>query len=666
MKKQSMFSRLFAVLMAVLMVCTVVPAASFSYAAAAKTTTTATAAKKISKAKVTYTKTLTYTGKAKRPNDLVVTYGKKTLKKGRDYTVSYKNNTAIGVASIVIKAKAGSGYTGSKTVKFKIVPARVKGLTAAKTTKTAVKLTWNAVKGAKGYIVYRYDAKTKTYTRVKVTKKLVYIVRGLDAGTVYRFAVRAYMKVDGKNYYGTYSKVRKVKTLAATPATPTTPTQPTTPTTPTTPTQPTTPTTPTTPTDPTNPTNPTNPTTPTTPVVEKPAKVTGLQAAISDSSVTITWNAVNGAVGYQVYRYLGGTSYQMADGTVGTSATINGLDKDTPYQYAVRAYVMDGTEKVFGDYSELVTVTIVSVKPVNPQDIAKVINVEAKKTGAVINLSWSPVNAVTGYEVATVSGTTYTKVASVTAASAKLDKLPRGKELQLVVRAYVTQDGKDVFGPYSDPVSALVYNAEYYAAAFKSGTYTVGMKMKDAEFGELSFTAATKNGNKNMKATMPMPLDDTTTINAATEIRVLKPSGDVKEEKTYLKLSIPAATLAQLALKNPEYALFGMFNDVWMDGTAMMGDSEDMLAMIDVLSALELDDLSKITVSTKTVDGKTYDVETVTGKTSVTELYFQNDELKRVAVSSGASTTSFDVTSFSPTASDSLFERPKDALPMNI
>ena len=45
MKKQSMFSRLFAVLMAVLMVCTVVPAASFSYAAAAKTSTSATAAK---------------------------------------------------------------------------------------------------------------------------------------------------------------------------------------------------------------------------------------------------------------------------------------------------------------------------------------------------------------------------------------------------------------------------------------------------------------------------------------------------------------------------------------------------------------------------------------------------------------------------------------------
>ena len=41
MKKQSIVSRLFAVLMAILMVCTVVPDASVSYASDAKTTTAA-------------------------------------------------------------------------------------------------------------------------------------------------------------------------------------------------------------------------------------------------------------------------------------------------------------------------------------------------------------------------------------------------------------------------------------------------------------------------------------------------------------------------------------------------------------------------------------------------------------------------------------------------
>ena len=222
MKKQSIVSRLFAVLMAILMVCTVVPAASVSYVSAAKTTTAAASTKKISKAKVSYTKSFTYNGKTKKPK-VTVTYGKVTLQKGKDYTVTYQNNTAIGVGSIVIKAKAGSGYTGAKTVKFKILPAKVKGVKAAKVTSSAAKLTWSAVKGARGYVVYRYDVKTKTYTKLKATKKLALTVKNLAAGKVYRFAVRAYAK-NGKNYYGVYSKVLKIKTLKAT--VPTNPTNP--------------------------------------------------------------------------------------------------------------------------------------------------------------------------------------------------------------------------------------------------------------------------------------------------------------------------------------------------------------------------------------------------------------------------------------------------------
>jgi uncharacterized protein YjdB len=34
-------------------------------------------------------------------------------------------------------------------------------------TKTGVKITWNRVSGASGYIVYRYNAKTKKYERIK-------------------------------------------------------------------------------------------------------------------------------------------------------------------------------------------------------------------------------------------------------------------------------------------------------------------------------------------------------------------------------------------------------------------------------------------------------------------------------------------------------------------
>ena len=138
--KTKMTTRLLAVLMAMMMLCSAAPAAMLTFAASTQTTASATSAKKLSKAKITYTKTLTYTGKARKPK-VTVKYGKKTLKKGTDYTVTYKNNTEVGIAKITIKAKKGSAFTGSKTVKFKILPGNVKGVTAAKVKTTAVKLT---------------------------------------------------------------------------------------------------------------------------------------------------------------------------------------------------------------------------------------------------------------------------------------------------------------------------------------------------------------------------------------------------------------------------------------------------------------------------------------------------------------------------------------------
>ena len=85
--------------------------------------------------------------------------------------------------------------------------------------KTSVKLTWNKLKGAQGYEVFRtvtdsygksYSAdqgRTNTYekwTLVKDIKKAsakTYTVKRLAAGQDYRFKVRAYKVVNGKKYY---------------------------------------------------------------------------------------------------------------------------------------------------------------------------------------------------------------------------------------------------------------------------------------------------------------------------------------------------------------------------------------------------------------------------------------------------------------------------------
>ncbi len=74
---------------------------------------------KVKLAKTSYV----YNGKARKPA-VKVTYNGKTLKKGRDYSLTYKNNKDAGKASVIIKGLGA--YTGKRTVKFTINKAKQK------------------------------------------------------------------------------------------------------------------------------------------------------------------------------------------------------------------------------------------------------------------------------------------------------------------------------------------------------------------------------------------------------------------------------------------------------------------------------------------------------------------------------------------------------------
>lgn len=62
----------------------------------------------------------TYTGKA-QTQSITVKYGNKTLKNGKDYTVSYQNNINAGTAYVIIKGKGS--YSGTVKRSFTIKPA---------------------------------------------------------------------------------------------------------------------------------------------------------------------------------------------------------------------------------------------------------------------------------------------------------------------------------------------------------------------------------------------------------------------------------------------------------------------------------------------------------------------------------------------------------------
>lgn len=146
--------------------------------------------------------TYTYAGKAITPAVTVSMTGidgiSKELTAGTDYTVTYKNNTKPGKATVQI---SGTGmYKGmvSKTVSVYTAKASVKSVT---NTKKGLTVTWKKVTGADKYILYR-KAGSGAYKKYKTVSgaKTSYVDTGAKNGTTYSYKVCAYTAgLQGKN-----------------------------------------------------------------------------------------------------------------------------------------------------------------------------------------------------------------------------------------------------------------------------------------------------------------------------------------------------------------------------------------------------------------------------------------------------------------------------------
>lgn len=92
--------------------------------------------------------------------------------------------------------------------------ANVSGFKAASVSSNAVKLTWNKVTNADGYIIYRYDTEAKKYKRIAKGKNLTYTDKNLASGISYKYAIRAYKTVDGKEILSpSYPQITAVTTI---------------------------------------------------------------------------------------------------------------------------------------------------------------------------------------------------------------------------------------------------------------------------------------------------------------------------------------------------------------------------------------------------------------------------------------------------------------------
>lgn len=205
----------------------------------------------------------------------------------------------------------GTNYYGnySSVVSVTTPPAKVSGVSTAVRSSTYLTLSWDKVSGASGYRIYRYNTDTQAYEKVITLTSgstVSYKITGLAAAKEYQFKVRAYRKVDGVSTWGSSSAAYKDST--------------------------------------------------------KPGQTKSLKASSKSSAVTLTWNKVTRASGYQVYRYNSKTKKYEKLATVKGNTTFSykntKLKKGTTVKYKVRAYKTYNGTNYYGAFSDIVSIKV--------------------------------------------------------------------------------------------------------------------------------------------------------------------------------------------------------------------------------------------------------------------------------------------------------------------
>lgn len=303
----------------------------------------------------------------------------------------------------------GYGKLDSKTTTFtyKVVdadqPAVPENFTATTDENGFAELTWTPVKGADGYEILKNNPDTGemyVYHQINSGDECGVEDAVVAVGTEYSYQVRAFKKLSsGQKVYSSATEKQTVLIKDMTP--------------------------------------------PAKPSLNSAAK-TGY------GGIQIKWSKVEGADGYQVWRYDAVSKKYTLAKTITNGSTVSwkntGLKTGRKYTYKVRAYRLVDGEKIFSAYSGTRAATPALNKPV----ITKV--VPASKA---ITVKWKQVPGANGYKIyrsTTGKAGSYKVVKTITkggTVSWKNTKLKKGKKYYYKVKAYRIVDKKYVYSSIS-------------------------------------------------------------------------------------------------------------------------------------------------------------------------------------------------------------------------
>lgn len=240
-------------------------------------------------------------------------------------------------------------------------PAKTTITTAKSVGNTTIRISWNKVKNASGYVIYRSTKKDSGYQKIADVSggnTTSYDNKKVQSGKTYYYKVRVRATANDQSSYSSYSGVKSAKTITST-------------------------------------------------------SIRSVKS-IGNTKLAITWKEKSGANGYYIYRSTSKDSGYKKIATVSgvktTSYTDKGIKTGVTYYYKVRS-----RNKVDGSTGYSNTCAAVSGKTVGTTQISYVKSKANKK----LELSWKEVKGANGYYIyrSTSEKGTYKRIATVSGKS---------------------------------------------------------------------------------------------------------------------------------------------------------------------------------------------------------------------------------------------------------
>ena len=357
------------------------------------------------------------------------------LHEGLEYDASYTYRVRA-VRQKQRDAAAYSGYTGVVEARTEVPVLEAVSLTAVSEAWNQVQLTWQAADASAGYEIER-KADNGAYAKIAdIRAGTASYTDTVEPGITYTYRIRPVKQLGSQTFYGDYSGEQSVQTALDTPS--------------------------------------------------------AVSVSASDmQSLAVSWDAVEGANGYEVYRSSSsGNGYTLVANLSGGEVQYRdtGLTIESTYYYQIRAYRTAAGKTVYSGYSSAGSGTV---------KLSQVTGLYVQMTKYnTLQLSWNASGDAKTYEVyySTSPDSGYKKAKTTKSTTYKFTKAKCGQTYYFKIRTYEKIGKVKYYSDYCAAVSGrtvLTGTPTVYVSKTKYNSVTIKWsKVKNTKKYEIYYATS--------------------------------------------------------------------------------------------------------------------------------------------------------------------------------